>query len=274
VSAFLRNILDVQPREITARFETMDIEHKHPIYAAIERCEIRVFKQMLTEAFDNAYPRNDRIERYIRDIQTVTFDASTQHLLTLRTSLIGVVTKLHQLTDTPEYTNQRKYGMDEILRHFMRLIEQITETNVKFTVLMAITQAGTTGIIDARRLEQILLVADSKLRDSHSRSYPPVAQSIPVHVAQPTPSRREPKPICLACDARWGYKWKHLPDQCFLSKEEKQAWRERTDRKWIENNPGKELPPFNQPWDKRKRQATSSASDALPAKKSSKERTI
>ena len=273
VSAFLRNIILHQPGEITAHFETMDVNKKHPIYAAIDNCEIRTFKELLSEAFDEAHPRSDRIDRAIHNVQNITFDATSQDLLVLRRSLIETVKNINQLTDEPEYATQREYGMKTVLKHFRLMIDQITDlrTKLQLSLTMAVTR-----IMTVDRLQQILMKVDSDLRTIAGGNYVIPPTPIAVHVAQPSTEKRAAKPLCPACDARWGVKWNHLPDECYLAKPDKQSWREKTDKRWLEKNPGKELPPINQTSDRRKRPsstiANSGTGDTSPSKKSSKER--
>ena len=273
VAAFLRSIILHQPAAITAHFETMDINKKHAIYDAIENLQIRTFRKLLTETFDLAFPREERIHRFIRSIQETKFDEYTQDLLELRKMLISAVLKMNQVAELPKYSAENSYAMLEIMRHFKNLIDQIQDYSMKIEIATAMAKIET---MDVQKLQAILLTVDSKLRARTQGSYLPKPPSIPVHVARPDTAQQDSavsnKPICPACKARWGFKWHHFLSDCFLhpsKRESKTTWMKKWDDKWAVDNPGKEMGTYQWKEDKRRRTTPDPES---PLAKRSKER--
>lgn len=233
----------------------MDATKKHLIYVAIDKCDIKAFRKILTETFDIVYPREDRIRRCLEEIQTTTFNSDHEHLITMRTSLIEAVSKVDQLTDDAAYKDQRPSALRIIVLHFQKLIHNIKDLNMKVQLTMAMAHHQP---LTVQKLDDLLMIIDASLRENSDGSYPPQAlmQQIPVHVARQDTKNKPQYDMCEQCYDRWNVRWFHTPDKCcLLSQEEKYVtMTARKDKKWLADHPGKTLPPRNAPSaDKRKR---------------------
>ena len=269
VTAFLRDIIQCQPVEIKSRFETMDVTNQHPIYVAIAKCDIKVFRRLLTETFDLVHPREERMRKCQEEIQKITFNSEHQHLMHMRSLLIDAVSKIKQLTDGATHADLRASALRTTLIHFQKLVNSMTDLNMKLTVATAISRQLP---LTVEKLSDLLAEADGTMRTDYFGTYPPqeLVQQIPVHVARPDAKSKPDRPRCIPCFDRWGVNWKHTPEVCCLQSQEKRYkdMKAKKDARWLEDHPGETLPPLNESSsDKRKRAKGSQDKDSSPAKK-------
>jgi hypothetical protein len=269
VTAFLRDVIQRQPAEIKSRFETMDFTNQHPLYVAIAKCDIKAFRRLLTETFDLVHPREERMRKCQEEIQKITFNSEHQHLMHMRSLLIDAVSKIKQLTDGATHVDLRTSALRTTLTHFQKLVNSMTDLNMKLTVATAIS---TQLPLTVDKLCDLLEAADGTMRVNYFGTYPPqeLVQQIPVHVARPDAKSKPKYPVCVPCLDRWGVKWEHTPDRCCLQSEEKRYkdMKAKKDARWLEDHPGETLPPLNESSsDKRKRTKGTQEKASSPSKR-------
>jgi hypothetical protein len=277
VATYLRTIIGIQPAEITAHFETMDVNKKHAIYEAIDKLKVKSVRTILTETFHKAYPAEDRIRKFVDSITQITFDESTQDLLTLRTMFMTTMSKLNQMTDVPGYELHKGYATSTTILHFRKLIDQTRDATIK---VILCTELAAVEKLDADKLADILLKVDARMRANSPGTYPP---KVTVHVAQParapastgrarTERAHKKGDKCAMCNDRWGYDWYHSPETCILGPQARSdKLIDKWDARWAEDNPGKELKLRLAKDESKKR--THSNTETSPPKKS-KERSM
>lgn len=270
-TAFLRDVIQHQPAEIRARFETMDTTKQHPIYVAIAKCNIKAFRTLLTETFDLVHPREERMRKCQEEIQKITFNSEHQHLMNMRSLLIDAVSKINQLTDDATHAELKASALRTTLIHFQKLVHTMTDWNMKITVTTAIS---TQLPLTVEKLDALLIKADGEMRENYFGIYPPqeLVQQIPVHVARPGAKSIPEISICEPCLDRWGVSWKHTPDRCCLQSQEKRYkdMLPRKDARWLEDHPGKTLPPLNESSSDKKRAKGTQEKASSPAKRERK----
>jgi hypothetical protein len=245
VTMFLESILAKQSRQFTARFLRTGND-KHPIYAAIENCQIRLFRTIMEETFNAVFPIEERIKLRLEKLTSFEFNDSTDDLLVLREKIVETVKDIEDIGDNSDGSSShyKMIACKSITEYFNKTLFHMSPFHMTYVSSFLVKPVKLESIAGA------LLDADTQLRQTNPDVYPPRPAPVRANAAREE-KKRDRKPVenpCPACMTMFGYPSPHSIDKCYLNPaniKDHKDWYDNKVATWTKRNKGKQFPTYN-----------------------------